>query len=299
MPMDKADLKALPPYRPNDLLYGLDTGQIKYRTYFRKKYYPKDTDAQHKIDYYTAGLGPNPGSPLPQNWDAANAAQDPSRKEFRGFLQKGSAAHPFDNRYDPKHAAEGAQWNARFRRTSKAGLQWALLVKHWNVHFILNELDMRDVVAKQTLDEKGKPKKSGSSAGPYDSRRITYCELRWLYRHRNFPLVKQNVQFWRYDLNKSNEFLPVLAPWLLDPKLWGSYKPKLQHISQDYDLAELGAEVAPVDEPAQPVAVQGKPSGLGQRLGKFEAPPAKPQPQAPAAKPSGTPGKLVIPKIFR
>jgi len=53
--------------------------------------------------------------------------------------------------------------------------------------------------------------------------------------------------------------------------LWGSYKPKLQHISQDYELAELGAEVAPVDEPAQPVAVQGKPSGLGQRLGKFEA----------------------------
>jgi len=244
MPLDTDSLQAVPAFTSTDLLYGLDTGQIKYRTFFRKKFYPKDSDVQHKIDYYTQGLGVTPGEALPKNWNTANKSNTPLHQDFRGFLKDGTSQKPFQNRYNPEDASEGNQWNARFRRTSKAGLQWALLVNKWNVHFLLNELEMRDVVLKQTRNEKGQATKG--SAGLFGSRRITYCEIRWIYRHRDFSIVKSNVQFWRYDLNKTNDFLPVKAPWLTDPKMWEPYKPKLHHISQDHELAEDDEEAPPV-----------------------------------------------------
>jgi hypothetical protein len=237
MPLDNADAAKIPKREPTDLLYGLDTGKIKYRTFYRKHFYPADTDEQHKIDFYTKGLGCTPGSALPATWKADKKGDVTAHKEYRNFLVGGTTQTPFVNRYNPENAKDGDEWNARFRRTSKAGLQWGLLVKKWNVHFIVNDLDFRDAATKPTKDKDGKPLPKGTSAGNKDSRRITYCELRWLYRHREFDIVKKNVQFWRYEEKPDPHFVAIKAPWVDDPKLWSQYNPKNRHILQDYALA--------------------------------------------------------------
>lgn len=255
MPIDNTDSNRIPPRQPTDLLYGFDTGQIKYRTFYRKKYYPNDTDAQHKIDFYTQTMGPNPGTPLPPNWAADRTTDTPLKKEFRQFVVGGTKDAPFANRYNPELAKPGDEWNARFRRTSKAGLQWGLLAKHWNVHFIVNDMDFRDAVTKPTRGPDDKPVVlvKGAHAGNKNSRRITYCELRWLYRHREFDVVQQNVQFWRYEQKPDPHFEAIKAPWLNDPDMWKRYQPKLEHILNDYTLAsKLPGNAAQRPGPRQP-----------------------------------------------
>jgi hypothetical protein len=257
MSLDNADPGRVPKRATTDLLYGLDTGAQKYRTLFRRRYYPGESDDQHKIDFYTRGFGTDqgeerwpgqkdipkkPGDALPKTWRDARQGDTPERIEYRKFIEI--------TRYNPELAKEGLQWNARFRRTSKAGLQWGLLAKKWFVHFVTNDIDFHEVIGKSTLGAwpHRLPLAKGSPAGNEGSRRITHCELRWLYRHRKFKIVHANVQFWYFDKSvpdDNDRFKPIVAPWISDPKLWEQYKSKEKHHLDDYSLAK---QYAPDEE---------------------------------------------------
>jgi hypothetical protein len=242
MPLANSDQTHHHAFLPTDLLYGFDTEVLKYRTFFRKQYYRGDTDVQHKIDFYTQTMGPADGAPLPATWAQPRPNDTPEKGEFRQFLRAGTANVHFQGgtRYNPERAAQGNEWNARIRRTSKAGLQWGLLVKGWNIHFMLNDIVFADVVKKMTRGPNDQALPDGTHGGNLNKRRITHCELRWIYRHRDFPEVQQRVQFWYYRLPRSGQFQgtfeQVVAPWIEDPKVWARYKPKCEHILDDYLL---------------------------------------------------------------
>lgn len=95
-----------------------------------------------------------------------------------------------------------------WRTKSKAGLNWAV-TKGKHVHFILDDLNMKDVAEKSNT--KGNPDnptgKAGSAVSQKDKvRTITNAELRWIYRNRNDPNTQKHIQFWLNDK-------PCCPPW--------------------------------------------------------------------------------------
>ena len=90
-----------------------------------------------------------------------------------------------------------------FKKTSKCGLEYQLLILKNRVHFFIDGLDLSSVASK--TDGHG--------------RSVTASELRWLYRHRYMPDVRKNLVFWKNYKKLSQEDVFSLP-------LWQAYRPK-------------------------------------------------------------------------
>ncbi len=153
-------------FTEGDFLYGPDTGIQKPRTLLRKFVQSKTeqggqrvwgghADDTLKIDSLTSGMGPKPpvptrhqlaGKPLPSpgtasttgalpaDWETNTGTRFPVRAEDKREFVEWIAKHP---RFSPALSPEHTDWNRRFKRTSKAGLQFALQEKGYHVHFVL------------------------------------------------------------------------------------------------------------------------------------------------------------------
>lgn len=91
-----------------------------------------------------------------------------------------------------------------WKKTSKAGLEFQLLVRKQPLHFIADVIgdDIGAVVSKQ-----------GHGAS------ITSSELRWLYRHRDLPEVRANLSFYKDGKKVSHASIFGNAEW-------AQYRPK-------------------------------------------------------------------------
>jgi hypothetical protein len=132
-----------------DLIFGSDTGVLKYREYF-KRYLAASVGVwcghntnEFKIDCLTRSMSPSPPRPsatrvghqgwvyrpdrgrlgkaaLGPHWDRArphrgeDSFRDNDRSAFVHFVSR--------SRYTPEEAAAAHLWNLRFKRSSKAGL---------------------------------------------------------------------------------------------------------------------------------------------------------------------------------
>lgn len=264
-PSPEADEGPTVAFSERDLLYGPDTGMQKPRVFLRKFVQSKTAeagapvwrdlvDSTLKVDCLTQGMGPNAPTPikekvgrgpvkartdrpsttggLPEDWrsntkiGARWAARAGDKAEFLEFV----AAHP---RFNPALSPEHTDWNKRFKRTSKAGLQFAIKEKGYNVHFVVpKDMDFHQVVREAGSHPQHATAKyeayyqdgKGGETGPIEEKRITHAELRWLFRHKDDPDVAKNVQFWHFDSSKGSDGLePVPAPWQSDPAPWDEY----------------------------------------------------------------------------
>lgn len=102
-------------------------------------------------------------------------------------------------------------WN----KTSKAGLEFQLLVRKKPLHFIADIIgdDIGVVVSKKGY---------GTS--------ITSSELRWLYRHRDLPEVRSNLTFYRDGKKISHEEI-------FGKSEWSNYHPKNQYNRMENKLS--------------------------------------------------------------
>ena len=243
-----------------DFLYGPDTGIQKPRTLLRMaiqrktaaaghKVWEGHRDASLKIDSLTQGMGPTPPGPtrhqlagrplptsgapttrgvLPRTWQSNLDTPHVLRAGDKADFVRWIAQHP---RFSPADSPSHADWNQRFKRTSKAGLQFALQERGYQVHFVLpRDADFDKIVRESSSHPRHASAKyeafyldgHGGEVGPIEEKRITHAELRWLFRHKDDPTVKSNVQFWDYDPSDGS-FAPVAAPWERDPRPWREY----------------------------------------------------------------------------
>lgn len=106
--------------------------------------------------------------------------------------------------------------NEVIRRKCKAGLHWGTHdpeISH--VHFLLDSLNQDEIVRKDYRDD-FLARTSGGSV--IKNRAITNAELRWIFRNRHDPNVREGVQFW-----ENGE--PTSPPWETDPTTWAKYIP--------------------------------------------------------------------------
>lgn len=84
-----------------------------------------------------------------------------------------------------------------FKKTSKCGLEYQLIVLKRKVHFFIDKLDLLAIADKS--------EGFGMS--------VTASELRWLYRHRHMSDVQQNLIFWNNYKVISNDCVFSLPLW--------------------------------------------------------------------------------------
>lgn len=108
-----------------------------------------------------------------------------------------------------RQSATAEQDNSVFRAKSKFGLKWTLERGH-HIHFAVSEqgMNMHQVATKT---EPGDRKDGQDPANKIRS--YTGSELRWLYRHKDDPLVKERVHFVAQDKHTDNKLETVSAPW--------------------------------------------------------------------------------------
>lgn len=120
-----------------------------------------------------------------------------------------------------------AKVNSAWRAKSKFGMEWVISNETGRIHFVLNDIDMGAVVTKTheyRSPDSGNilawdfPRgKSGEDDQETKIRTITHSELRWVYRHRRIPAVRERVQFWRGSgalvMGFPENWTPVGAPW--------------------------------------------------------------------------------------
>ena len=110
--------------------------------------------------------------------------------------------------------------NRAWRIKSKGSLYWATMAVKKHVHFILDDIDMEEVIKKNHTDGPVHGQDTGpGTAADAKTRTITHAELRWIYRNKILPEVRAHVQFW---LNNQC----CVAPWQSEPGLWSQYVPK-------------------------------------------------------------------------
>lgn len=168
------------PVQPGDLIYGVhsELGRRWYTEHkepFKSKTLTIDELKILKSDPFT------------------NQRYAQFEQEFRGFLRG-------NQKY--KSALDSSGNNQDIRRKAKAGLMWAINSGR-NVHFVLDDLNIGNVINKQ---HKGKNADAPASGGKPKNRAITGAELRWIYRNRMSENVKNHIFFWL-------EGKLVLAPW--------------------------------------------------------------------------------------
>lgn len=135
----------------------------------------------------------------------------------------------------PAEQGQDSDNNKRWRRKSKAGIEF--LVKHHHfIHFAIDfKMDWNDVIAKPTT-------KAVPANLPFDNKEtlqykvvdpdmkyrvITYAEIRFIYRNRkNLDFIKR-IQFWYQDNSGVNSsFTPDVPPWDKYPEIWSKYIPQ-------------------------------------------------------------------------
>jgi len=110
--------------------------------------------------------------------------------------------------------------NREWRIKSKGSLYWATMVGKKHVHFILDGIDLEEVVRKTHTDGPLHGQDTPLGTPPeLKTRTITHAELRWLYRNKAFDEVRAHVQFWLK--NACCE-----PPWETNQNLWTNYVPK-------------------------------------------------------------------------
>ncbi|CAM3585098.1 hypothetical protein BOSP111201_13750 [Bordetella sputigena] len=194
-----------PPFKQcferGDLVYGLARQRSRYAFD-----YPQFRDAQDyvgetgepnfsRIDQYAAIAT--------ERWEQQyfKKAVPPNQADFLASIER----HP---KYRKALSAKQATVQAVARKC-KAGLAWAA-ESRISVHFVLDQLDMAQVVGKSHPRDK-------------DAKSYTGCELRWVYRNRHNPAVQQAIQFWR-------EGAPTLPPWVGDgARVWAAYHPAREY----------------------------------------------------------------------
>lgn len=107
-----------------------------------------------------------------------------------------------------------AEATARWKKTSKAGLKYQLLERKKNVYFMLRQANpeqtMEDAISKQI---------KYSMKGEAYGNQVTSSELRWLYRHREAPEVKEHLKIY-YGSQEINQEI------FFNNQEWGVYQPK-------------------------------------------------------------------------
>ncbi|AOB29928.1 hypothetical protein AKI39_03335 [Bordetella sp. H567] len=198
-------------FEPGDLVYGLALPRGRYPYEYPHFHQAHDCDPVSgvrqisRIDQYAAIRS--------EQWEQKcfNRHVPPNQAEFLASIKR----HP---KYKSVLAAQQATVKAVSRKC-KAGLAWATN-SEMSVHFILDRIDMEQVVAKSHPRDK-------------DGASYTGCELRWIYRNRHHGQVQQCVQFW---MNGS----ATLPPWEgRDASIWSRYKPSHESSSSPSMLSTL------------------------------------------------------------
>ncbi|WP_346423951.1 RHS repeat-associated core domain-containing protein [Serratia marcescens] len=145
---------------------------------------------------------------------------DPERAiQFRNFISSHEKYNVIVQDESTKLMAE--PWKAMqlgvplWKRTSKAGLEFQLLVRKKTLHFMTDLIgdDIGVVISKE-----------GHGAS------ITSSELRWLYRHRDLPEVRSNLIFYREGKKISHEEI-------FGKNEWKNYHPKNQYKQREKKLS--------------------------------------------------------------
>ncbi|WP_099074597.1 RHS repeat-associated core domain-containing protein [Proteus alimentorum] len=144
---------------------------------------------------------------------------DPERAiQFRQFISSHERYNVIDQ--DAATKLKSKLWKRKqlkiplWNKTSKAGLEFQLLVRKKPLHFIADLIgdDIGVVVSKKGY---------GTS--------ITSSELRWLYRHRDLPEVRSNLIFYRGGKKISHEEI-------FGKSEWSNYHPKNQYNKMENKL---------------------------------------------------------------
>ncbi|MGA6366664.1 RHS repeat-associated core domain-containing protein [Proteus penneri] len=145
---------------------------------------------------------------------------DPERAiQFRQFISSHEKYNVIDQDEATKLISE--PWKAMqfgvplWKKTSKAGLEFQLLVRKKPLHFMTDLIgdDIGVVISKE-----------GHGAS------ITSSELRWLYRHRDLPEVRSNLIFYRDGKKISHEEI-------FGKSEWSNYHPKNQYNRMENKLS--------------------------------------------------------------
>lgn len=143
-------------------------------------------------------------------WDPLHAGRYSSSRHIRRTISDGNRGVAFrqflrsHDRYDVASLGLGPGDGVRgWTKTSKAGLEFHARTNR-TVHFIITDIAFGDVASKTRYGAKGN---------------ITSAELRWLFRHRQTPEVKNFVRFWTEDREFSHAEV-------FDDPAWSTYNPK-------------------------------------------------------------------------
>ena len=118
---------------------------------------------------------------------------------FKVFLEKHKKYNILERHEKKPYRPDKSVENICLSRTSKAGLEFQIMEREGRVFFCVDEL-------VESIPEIAQKKS-------YQGNSITASELRWLYRHRDHPNVKENVKFCLNGEFISQEKVFSLAGW--------------------------------------------------------------------------------------
>lgn len=123
--------------------------------------------------------------------------------------------------------------NRRWRKKSKAGIEF--LVKHNHfIHFAIDHgMDWNAVISKPGVAaEEAVFPFARSTVYQYKVdddikyRVITYAEIRFIFRNRSDQDFMKRIQFWYQNSGAADSgFSPGVPPWEKEPEIWANYTP--------------------------------------------------------------------------
>lgn len=119
--------------------------------------------------------------------------------DFKGFLERHKKYNILERHEEKSYRPEKSLENICLSRTSKAGLEFQIMEREGRVFFCVDDLidSIPDIAQKNV----------------YNGISITASELRWLYRHRDHPNVKEKVKFCLDGEFISQEKVFSMAGW--------------------------------------------------------------------------------------
>jgi hypothetical protein len=183
--------------KPGDLVYGLSGP--RQRWFIARNINPKG----YTIDDFG-------GTRSDVIFTQANYGLPPDQKAYTEYLKTHPRYSRINRIYRHRRNDETPE---DFRTKCKAGLAWTTDPTRTNsaIHFILDELNMQEVIEKRENNFYTPPIRS-----------ITGSELRWIFRNRHMPLVQKTIQFWLHGQM-------VIPPWEYDRNAWRAYNPTTTH----------------------------------------------------------------------
>jgi hypothetical protein len=234
-------------YSLGDLFYGFHPKRADLIKYFATTILNNNNGERMTVDQFKRGAVQGMPDAIQSAWKQfiVSNKQHPNYARYSDAI-KGYGKYGYDEDAFAKAETNAAALNSAWRAKSKFGLDWALRNNIGHIHFVLDGIDMAAVVTKtHNFTDGGKVLAEDSPRGkaPDDAekeRTITHSELRWIYRNRNNPQVRQGVQFWL----TSGTMQPCGAPWedtvrtTIMPtsgasktwkEAWNIYRPKEEH----------------------------------------------------------------------